>query len=397
MSCTRVLWAEIKLPSDRREAPISSNFSTALTAPFRTTSLADPNRMKFPIRQPEPRSGRFPRLRNLVRYSLVWFTLLSAARTTSSEDGQANDAPAKPKKKPQIEIPVKTLGGRQFWGDVRFFHGWKIQQNVLTKHYRLLDPNDARYASGSLERCKKKLEEIRIANKLPEMSGHAVILLHGIIRSSKSMSRMQKSLNEAGFVSVPFDYPSTQANLDRCSEYLGEVISSLNGVKNISFVTHSMGGLVVRNWLRDHKDKRLTRLVMLGTPNKGAEMADKLRNVQLFKLIYGPAGQQLVSGDASDIAKLPVPEFEFACIAGARGTTEGYNPIIPGDDDGTVAVQSAMLEGATDSELFPVLHSFLPLNEAVIKSTRCFLKSGSLRESGEQKPITKEKAESASS
>jgi len=353
--------------------------------------------MRISNRQLKPRSGRFARFRDLVCYSLVWFTLLSAARTASCQsDGQPNDARAKPKKKPQIEIPVKTLGGRQFWGDVRFFHGWKVQQNVLTKHYRLLDPKDTRYASGSLERCEEKLEEIRKTKELPEMTGHAVILLHGIIRSSKSMSRMQKSLNEAGFVAVPFDYPSTQANLDRCSEYLDQVVKSLNGVKKISFVTHSMGGLVVRNWLRTHKDKRLTRLVMLGTPNKGAEMADKLRDVKLFKLILGPAGQQLVSGDASDIAKLPVPEFEFACIAGARGTAEGYNPIIPGDDDGTVAVSSVMLEGATDSEVFPVLHSFLPLHAAVIKSTRRFLKSGSLRESGERMPVPKEEAEAAS-
>lgn len=343
--------------------------------------------MRIPINQPEKRNGRFSRLRNFVCYSLVWFTLLSAARTASSQsDGQADDAPES-KRKPQIEIPVKTLGGRQFWGDVRFFHGWKIQQNVLTKHYRLLDPKDTRYASGSLERCEEKLEEIRKAKELPEMTGHAVILLHGIIRSSKSMSRMKKSLEEGGFVPVPFDYPSTQANLDRCSEYLDQVLKSLSGVKKISFVTHSMGGLVVRNWLRNHKDKRLTRLVMLGTPNKGAEMADKLRDVKLFKLILGPAGQQLVSGDASDIAKLPVPEFEFACIAGARGTAEGYNPIIPGDDDGTVAVGSVMLEGAADSELFPVLHSFLPLHAAVIKSTTRFLKTGALRESGSKQPV----------
>ncbi len=349
--------------------------------------------MRNPIRRllSRPRNGRVSRLSHFVCYSLVWLTLLSAARTASSQDDpNAEKAPAKSKKKIQVEIPVKTLGGRQFWGDVRFFHGWKIQQNVLTKHYRLLDPKDTRYASGSLERCEEKLEDIRKAKELPEMTGHAVILLHGIIRSSKSMSRMQKSLNEAGFVPVPFDYPSTQANLDRCSEYLDQVLKSLSGVKKISFVTHSMGGLVVRNWLRNHKDKRLTRLVMLGTPNKGAEMADKLRDVKLFKLILGPAGQQLISGDASDIAKLPVPEFEFACIAGARGTPEGYNPIIPGDDDGTVAVSSVMLEGATDSEVFPVLHSFLPLHAAVIKSTQCFLKSGSLRESGERKPVTKE-------
>lgn len=324
---------------------------------------------------------------------LVWFTLLNLPDSARSQKRPAEEL-AKPKKKQQVKIPVKTLGGRQFWGDVHYFHGWKIQQNVLTKHYRLLDARDYSHASGSLERCEEKLKEIREAGELPEMTGHAVILLHGIIRSSKSMSRMRKSLNEAGFVAVPFDYPSTQADLNRCSEFLDRVIRSLKSVEKISFVTHSMGGLVVRNWLRDHKDKRLTRLVMLGTPNKGAEMADKLRDVKLFRLILGPAGQQLVSGDASDIAKLPIPEFEFACIAGARGTTNGYNPIIPGDDDGTVAVRSVMLEGAADSELFPVLHSFLPLHEAVIKSTRCFLKSGSLRESGERKPVAKEAAES---
>jgi pimeloyl-ACP methyl ester carboxylesterase len=320
---------------------------------------------------------------HFVRYFLVWITLLSATDSASAQgtpDGQ-------PKKKLQVKIPMKTLGGRQFWGDVTFFHGWKIQQNVLTKHHRLLDEKDFNHASGTLEKCEEKLNQIREGKKLPEMSGHAVIMIHGIVRSSKSMSRMQKSLAESGFVPVPFDYPSTQANLDRCSEFLDSVIKSLDGVKEISFVTHSMGGLVVRNWLKEHEDKRVRRLVMLGTPNKGAEMADKLRDWKIYKLILGPAGQQLISGDGSDASKLPVPKFEFAVIAGARGTAEGYNPLIPGDDDGTVAVKSAFLEGAADSEMFPVLHSFLPVNPDVVKSTVRFLKTGSLRESGERKPV----------
>lgn len=337
---------------------------------------------------PRCRPGRIPVIRVFVRFLFVWFTLLAVVDSASSQD----EPDGRSKKRIQVEVPVKTLGGRQFWGDVRFFHGWKIQQNVITGHYRLLDGKDYSHASGSLERCEAKLKEIREEKKLPEMSGHAVIMLHGIIRSSKSMSRMQTALTEAGFVPVPFDYPSTQANLDKCSGYLDKVLKSLEGVKEISFVTHSMGGLVVRNWLKDHEDQRVRRLVMLGTPNKGAEMADKLRDVKLFKLILGPAGQQLVSGDASDIAKLPVPKFEFACIAGARGTADGYNPLIPGDDDGTVAVKSSLLEGAADSELFPILHSFLPLNPEVIKSSVRFLKTGSLRESGKREPVEAESA-----
>ncbi len=332
---------------------------------------------------PRSRMGRLWKTFHFACYLLVGLTLLFAANSASSQDEPDGD----PEKKTQVTIRMKTLGGRQFWGDVRFFHGWKIQQNVLTGHFRLLDAKDFNHAWGTLETCEEKLKQVREELKLPKMSGHAVIMLHGIVRSSKSMSRMQLGLAESGFLPVPFDYPSTQANLEKCSEFLDEVIKSLDGVKEISFVTHSMGGLVVRNWLKEHEDKRVRRMVMIGTPNKGAEMADKLRDWKIYKLILGPAGQQLVSGDGSDASKLPVPKFEFAVIAGARGTADGYNPLILGDDDGTVGVRSAFLEGAADSELFPVLHSFLPVNPEVVKSTGRFLKTGSLRESGKREPV----------
>ena len=64
---------------------------------------------------------------------------------------------------------MKTLGGRQFWGDVLFFHDWRIQQNVLTHHYRLLDGKDYHHADGTLEKCKAALEQIKKDQKLPPM------------------------------------------------------------------------------------------------------------------------------------------------------------------------------------------------------------------------------------
>jgi hypothetical protein len=87
----------------------------------------------------------------------------------------------------QVNVPMKTLGGRQLWGDVRFLHGWTIQRNVFTGHFRLLDPRDVRYAWGSFDACKARLELIRRERQLPAMQGEAVILLHGIFRSSKAM------------------------------------------------------------------------------------------------------------------------------------------------------------------------------------------------------------------
>ena len=148
-----------------------------------------------------------------------------------------------------------------------------------------------------------------------------------------------------------------------------------------------MGGLVVRSWLKEHSDERVRTMIMMGTPNHGAELANMLRNKHLFRLILGPSGQQLVSDSTGVIASLPVPEFPFAVIAGAKGTTGGYNPLVPGDDDSIVSVSSAFLPGAVDSLQVPVLHSFLPFNESIVDAVALFLKNGAFRQSGKTQPV----------
>ena len=287
------------------------------------------------------------------------------------------------------KFTMKTLGGRQFWGDTLFWHGWRIQQNVLTKHYRLIDPDDYRHESGTLEKCTERLDRVKKRLKLPPMKGKAAVLVHGIIRSSKSLGKMQKRLEKEGYTVVPFDYPSTRASIPQSAEYLQSVIDSLDGIEQIDFVVHSMGGLIVRQLVGKKNDKRYKRMVMLGVPNHGAVLADKLKKVGLYKLLYGPAGQQLVSDKNGLIDKLPTPEFEFAVIAGAKGTLKGYNPIIPGDDDGTVAVSSTRLAGAADFMTIRALHSFMMADEDAIEATTCFLKKGCLRADGKCHPIRK--------
>lgn len=287
---------------------------------------------------------------------------------------------------------MKTLGGMQFWGDCAHFHGWRIQHNVFFKQYRLLDPKNHRHASGTLEACQKKLEDIKQEKNLPKMSGHAVILIHGIVRSSKSFNTMAQSLKDDGYTVIGFDYPSTQVEIAQSAEYLHQLIESLEGVEKISFVVHSMGGLLVRCYLKEHRDERIERMVMLGVPNHGANMADILRNNLLFKVIFGPAGKQLgINGGFID--SLPTPEFEFGIIAGARGQEKGYNPLIPGDDDGTVSVDSTRLPGACDFTTVPALHSFMMNHADTITYTRHFLKTGQFKKDGEKQPIVKKEGE----
>jgi pimeloyl-ACP methyl ester carboxylesterase len=282
---------------------------------------------------------------------------------------------------------MKTFGGRQFWGDVHFFHGWRIQKNTLTGHFRLLDPNDYRHASGSRKECDDELARIAKARNLEPMTGKVVMLVHGIIRSSKSFKALAARLQEDGYTVVGFDYPSTRTDIRDSAEYLHSVIESLDKVEEINFVVHSMGGIVVRSYLDKHTDKRIKRMVMMGVPNGGANMADRLRKNSLYRLIYGPAGQQLNSDPDGLIAKLPTPQFEFAIIAGGRNSSTGYNPLVPGDDDGTVSVTSARLPGAADFLLVRCTHSFLMKNDAVIDATVRFLESGRLRKEGDPHPI----------
>ena len=273
-------------------------------------------------------------------------------------------------------IAMKTLGGRQFWGDVLFFRGWTIQRNVVTGHYRLLDPRDNRHAWGGREKCESRLAEIRQETGLAPMSGHAVVLLHGIVRSSKAMSKIAGRLEADGYLVVPFDYPSTREGLVGCAAFLDQVVASLDGVERVSFVGHSMGGLVVRKWMADYGDDRVGRFVMLGTPNHGSQLADRLGGLAAYRLILGAGGRDLQSGDGSEVSRLPVPESPFAVIAGARGDGRGFNPWVSGDDDGIVSVASARLDGAEAYLEVPVLHSFLPFDQRVVEAVAGYLRDG---------------------
>ncbi len=287
-----------------------------------------------------------------------------------------------------FNIPAPTFGGRQFWGDVSFFQGWRIQENVLTQHFRLLDPSDVRRCWGTRLACEAALLQFRQAQELPPMQGEAVIVLHGIVRSSKSFSTLTARLEEQGYTVVGFDYPSTQVTMIESAGYLNEVIESLAGIERIHFVCHSMGGLIVRTYLQTYPpDERLGRMVMVGVPNLGARMANIMKDNMLYQFVYGPAGQQLVEEPGGFIAKLPTPGFEFAVIAGARGTPDGWNPLIPGDDDGTVSVDATRLPGAADFITLNAMHSFMMSNAEVQSATVRFLKTGSLRDGGAAQPI----------
>ncbi len=278
----------------------------------------------------------------------------------------------------RLNLAVRTLGGKQFWADELVYCGWRIQENVVTGHFRLLDPKYVRAAWGTYEACRVALERAKIEKRLKPRSEHFVILLHGLLRSKDCFRPMAEKLQDAGYEVATVGYPSTRRGISEHADQLERLLDRTEGAKTVSFVAHSLGGIVLRETLaRDSAWKRrisLGRVVMLGTPNRGSLLAERLKNWFPFRAVTGKAGQELSS---DYVEKIPPPPCPFAVIAGGTGREKGLNPLIPGDNDGVVEVESTKLPGASGFLLLEVPHATMMRDPEVIEATLRFLSSGS--------------------
>ena len=207
-----------------------------------------------------------------------------------------------------------------------------------------------------------------------------VVLLHGLCRTSASMNKMADALAAAGYVVSNIDYPSRSANIEQLSEdVMGTALqcTKLAGCRKIHFVTHSLGGIIVRSYFSRHHDPRLGRVVMLGPPNQGSEVVDRLRGWSVFKKINGPAGGELGTDAASVPRKLGAVTFEVGVIAGDRSINWINSWIIPGRDDGKVSVRGTRVAGMTDHLVVHATHPFLMNNKQCVAATLRFLHTGS--------------------
>ena len=193
----------------------------------------------------------------------IWWVLGGDAMSQGPEQGG------------RFNLELPTLGGKQFWADVRHFHKWRIQLNVVTGHYRLLDSNNIRHAWGTLGECSRALESIRKSRSIPSMQGKAVVLLHGLMRSRSSMQGLSDYLEKkGGFEVFNVSYPTTRNEVGQHAKRLSGILNQLDGIEEINFVAHSLGNLVIRHYLGDAKksetgpDPRITRISCLVRPTK---------------------------------------------------------------------------------------------------------------------------------
>ena len=206
-----------------------------------------------------------------------------------------------------------------------------------------------------------------------------VVLLHGLGRSRWSMRTMEKALTQSGYRVFNMGYPSTTKAIPDLAAELHVQVQHCCHTNQTHFVTHSLGGILVRSYLTHYPLDNLGRVVMLSPPNKGSKLVDVLGKVGAFTLILGPASGQLSTQPSSIPNQLnqrgPV-DFELGVITGNRSFNPLTSWLIPGPDDGRVSVNSAQVAGMADFLVVPRTHTFIMSSRTVIEQTVNFLRTG---------------------
>jgi triacylglycerol lipase len=209
--------------------------------------------------------------------------------------------------------------------------------------------------------------------------GPCVILLHGLARTSRSMQPLADLLSRHGYTAFNIDYPSTKDRIEHLTEtHLAPAVARCRrlGLAPVHFVTHSMGGIMVRQYFQNRPAPQGSRVVMLGPPNRGSELAGWLKHFFLYKWVMGPAGQQLDVSAQSIPNRLRPVSLEIGVIAGTFSINPIFSAILPGPDDGTVSLERTKLPGLADFVRVNASHPFIMTHRRAMEQTVHFLSNG---------------------
>lgn len=206
-----------------------------------------------------------------------------------------------------------------------------------------------------------------------------VVLLHGLGRLSNSMSELETKLAPAGYSVANIKYPSRSQPIDvLAADAIGRGLAQCRseGVGEIHFITHSLGGILLRYYLTNNIIDELGRVVMLGPPNQGSEIVDGLLPIPGFGFIGGPAGVALGTGEGSIIDSLGPVDFDLGIIAGSTNINPLEFLFIAGPSDSIVSIESTKVRGMNAHMVLPVTHTFMMRNNEVIEQAIHYLKTG---------------------
>jgi pimeloyl-ACP methyl ester carboxylesterase len=265
---------------------------------------------------------------------------------------------------------LPTLGGRQFWSDVKVNEAGRVQRNYWTGHHRTLNSTDYRVAFGASESCLNALEAItpwvpcEKSDRNPRATTRSgttlIVLLHGLYRSRHSLRHLEADLRVRGWKVAAINYPSAFGSIQEHAELVAALLEETEGYSRVIFVTHSLGGLVARAVLatpsRCRDRMTVAGLVQMGSPNNGSRLSRILRDIPIIGTVLTKTARAL-----GDPATTPEPSLDIPVIVIAGGTRryKGFNPMLRGDNDGVVRVDETRLCRPHAFHLIHTIHTFL--------------------------------------
>ena len=203
-----------------------------------------------------------------------------------------------------------------------------------------------------------------------------IIMLHGLGRSANSLWIAEQFFTARDYEVHRLAYPSTKKVLDQLGE---QIRSEAQGLCSTTpnFLTHSMGGIILRVIKSTHPDFAVARVVMLGPPNHGSEIVDEWGDWKLFAQLNGPAGARL--GRDGIVTELPNVEFDLGIIAGSRSLNPYYSHLITGSDDGKVSIEATKVARMQDHIVLPVTHTLMMNSGEVLNQALHFFQNGYFR------------------
>jgi pimeloyl-ACP methyl ester carboxylesterase len=203
-----------------------------------------------------------------------------------------------------------------------------------------------------------------------------VVLLHGYLRGAGSMDELAEVIGQAGFTTVNSDYSSRADSLEALADTAVDAALKNCGPRDqVHFVTHSMGGILLRQYVATHPHQWLGRVVMLAPPNQGTTVVNRLLDIPGMAWVLGPAGS-LGQGAGYLPARLPAVDFELGIIAGTVALNPFLMFLVDNPDDGTVSVKATEVDGMCSHLVLPVSHSLMMYDDDVIAQTLAFLQTG---------------------
>jgi len=210
------------------------------------------------------------------------------------------------------------------------------------------------------------------------LSPDLLVLVHGLKRTRASMWPAALAARRHGYAVLNWGYPSAAAGIAAHAESLRRTLDAIpsSGERRIHFLTHSLGGIIVRAVIARGAPPNLGRVVMLGPPNAGNEIAQHLRHTRAFRRLMGPAGLELGTGVESVPRRLPDAAFDLGVIAGRRLRPALFDRWIGSPNDGLVSVSATRLVGMRDHIIVRGGHALLPCNPRALHHAFAFLAAG---------------------